>query len=134
MATGRISNAELVRQGYDAFNRGDLDAVLELFDPAIEMGMLEDSPMTSEFRGHKGFRAMIAENAEMFDAYRNEPEEVIEASDESIVVVVRSAARGRASGAEVEGRLAHLWTIRDGKVVRFEAFRSREDALRAAPR
>jgi ketosteroid isomerase-like protein len=132
VATEKISNAELVRRGYDAFNRGDLDAVLDLFDPEIEIGLLEDSPMAGDFRGHAGFRAMIAENAEMFTAYRNEPEEVIEATDEAIVVVIRSAARGRASGAEVEGRLAHLWTIRDGKVVRFQPFASREDALRAA--
>jgi uncharacterized protein len=136
MASGNRSNAasntELIRQGYEAFNRGDLDAVLDLFDPAIEIGVLDDGLMAGDFRGHDGFRAMLAENSEMFDAYRNEPEEIIEANDESIVVVIRSVARGRTSGAQVEGRLAHLWTLRDGKVIRFQPFRSREDALRAA--
>jgi ketosteroid isomerase-like protein len=75
---------------------------------------------------------MIAENGEMFDLYRNEPEDIIEAGDDKIVVVIRSAARGRLSGIEVQGRLAHLWTLRDGKAIRFEAFASREDALSAA--
>jgi ketosteroid isomerase-like protein len=132
VASEKTRNAELVQRGYDAFNRGDLDAVLEFFDPEIEIGVLEDSPIARDFRGHEGFRAMLAENAEMFTDYRNEPLEIIEASDESIVVVIRSAARGRLSGAEVEGRLAHLWTIRDDKVIRFQAFRTREDALLAA--
>jgi uncharacterized protein len=132
MASEKTRNVELVRQGYDAFNRGDVDAVLELFDPAIEIGLLADSAMAGDFRGHDGFRAMLAENNEMFAGYRNEPEEIVEASEESIVVVIRSAARGRVSGAEVEGRLAHLWTLRDGKVIRFQAYPTREAALDAA--
>jgi ketosteroid isomerase-like protein len=28
-------NEELVRKGYDAFNRGDMDTLRELFDPEI---------------------------------------------------------------------------------------------------
>jgi ketosteroid isomerase-like protein len=130
--SGETDNVELVRRGYEAFNRGDLDAVLELFDPAVELGVLEDSLISGEFHGHEGFRELLAENSEMFAAYRNEPEEIVEVSERSIVVVVRSLARGRISGAAVEGRLAHLWTIRDGRVIRFQAFSTREAALDAA--
>lgn len=122
----------LVRSGYEAFNRGDLDAVLELLDPAVELGMLEDGIISGTFRGHEGFRKLLTENNEMFTGYRNEPEEIIEVSERSIVVVVRSLARGRISGAEVEGRLAHLWTVRDNQVIRLQAFPTREAALDAA--
>jgi uncharacterized protein len=130
--TARTANAELVRRGYEAFNRGDIDAVLELFDPDVELGVLEDSPIAESFHGHDGFRKMIAENNDMFDQYRSRPEEILEPSEDKIVVVVRSAARGRLSGAEVEGRVVHVWTIRDRKVVRMQVFNSREEALRAA--
>ena len=75
---------------------------------------------------------MITENAEMFDSYRNEPEEIIEVAEDKVVVLVRSEARGRMSGVEVGGRLAHLWTLRDGKAIRCESFGSREAALSAA--
>jgi ketosteroid isomerase-like protein len=68
----------------------------------------------------------------MFDQYRNLPEEIVAVSEEKVVVVVRSEARGRLSGAEVGGRVAHLWTLRDGKVVRLQLFRSREAAIDAA--
>jgi ketosteroid isomerase-like protein len=68
----------------------------------------------------------------MFSYYSNRPEEIVEVSGEQIVVVVRSEARGRASGAEVAGQIAHLWTLRDRRAIRFEAFRSREAALAAA--
>jgi ketosteroid isomerase-like protein len=132
MTTAPSANAQLVQRGYGAFNRGDLDAVLELCAPDVEFVLLPDSPMVQSFHGHDGFRKMIAENGEMFDLYRNEPEDIIEPGDDKIVVVIRSAARGRLSGIEVQGRLAHLWTLRDGKAIRFEAFGSREDALSAA--
>ena len=125
-------NVQIVRRGYEAFNRGDVDAVLELFDPAVVLGVLEDSPIAEEFHGHEGFRKLLAENSEMFDEYRNRPEEIVEVAHDKIVVVVRAEARGRASGIELEGRIAHLLTIRGGKAVRFEAFRSREAAIDAA--
>jgi uncharacterized protein len=121
-----------VRRGYDAFNRGDIAAVLELFDPSVELGVLDDSPIGEVSHGHDGFRKLLAENNEMFDQYRNLPEEIVAVSEEKVVVVVRSEARGRLSGAEVGGRVAHLWTLRDGKVVRLQLFRSREAAIDAA--
>jgi ketosteroid isomerase-like protein len=124
-------NVELIRRGYAAFNSGDIDAVLELLDPAVVIGVLEDSPIAEEFHGHEGFRKLLAENSAMFSDYRNRPEEIVEVTDEKIVVVVRSEARGRVSGAAVGGRIAHLWTLRDGKAIRFEAFPSCEAALAA---
>jgi uncharacterized protein len=126
------ANAELVRRGYEAFNRGDLQGVLGLFHPELRSDVLADSLMAETYHGPEGFVKMVAENAEMFEAYRNHPEEVVELSEEHILVVVRSEARGRISGAEVEGRLVHLWTWRDGKAIRFEAFRTEEEARRAA--
>jgi uncharacterized protein len=132
MASDDSRNVALVRGGYEAFNRGDVEAVLAFFDPEIEFDVLEDSPIAQKFHGHEGFRALLALNSEMFSGYRNEPEEIVEVSEDEIVVVVRSGARGRISGIEVEGRLAHLWTIRDGRATRFKSFPTREAALRAA--
>jgi uncharacterized protein len=132
MTGPETGNAELVRRGYEAFNRGDLDAVLELMDPEVELRVLDDSPMAEAFHGHEGFRALVAENNDMFETYRNTPEEIVEPADDAIVVVVRSAARGRLSGAEVSGQIAHLWTIRDQKVTRLQVFATRDAALRAA--
>ncbi len=125
-------NAELVRRGYEAFNRGDLEGVLGLLHPELRSDVLAESPMAETYHGHEGFVRMVTENAEMFAAYRNHPEDVFELSEEHILVVVRSQARGRISGAEVEGRLVHLWTWRDGKAIRFEAFRTEDEARRAA--
>jgi uncharacterized protein len=132
MTTETGGNTELIRAGYAAFNRGDLEAVLDLFAPDIEFLPLPDSPIGTVYRGHEGFRGMIAENSEMFDSYRSEPEEIVEVDDDHVIVTVRSAARGRMSGVEVGGRLAHLWTIVDGKAARCESFDSAAAAMSAA--
>ena len=58
-------------------------------------------------------------------------EELIDAPGERVISVVTRRARGRASGAEVELPLAHVWTIRNEKVVRVVWFPSREEALEA---
>jgi ketosteroid isomerase-like protein len=44
---------------------------------------------------------------------------------------VHYRARGRGSGAEVEGRESALWTLRDGRVVRYEWFHEPTDAFQA---
>ena len=59
-------------------------------------------------------------------------EELIDVGD-SVVSVVNTRARGRASGVEVEWtHNAGVWTIREGKVVRVAWFAAREEALEAA--
>ena len=45
--------------------------------------------------------------------------EAFEPAGDNVAVVVRYRARGRESGVEVDGRESALWTLRDGKVVRY---------------
>ena len=49
-----------------------------------------------------------------------------------VVVAVRLSGRGRESGVELEMHVAHLWTVRDGKVVRGDVYRTADEALEAA--
>ena len=69
--------------------------------------------------------------SEAFEYFRMEPERFIETTDQ-VVVFVRSSARGRGSGIQVEVRPAHVWTMRGGKAVRVVAFPERERGLAAA--
>jgi uncharacterized protein len=63
-----------------------------------------------------------------FDGFRVEPERVVERGDE-LVAVVRQTATGRGSGVQVETRLAHVWTVANGRAVRWEAVPDVEAAL-----
>jgi len=125
-------NLEVVRRSYEAWSRGDFEAFFRSFDADIEWHLPEGGINADIYRGHREVRQFMESYLEAFDCFRMEPERFFEMGDR-IVVFVHSRARGKGSGVEVEVRPAHLWTMRDGKAVRFELFpeREREKALEA---
>jgi uncharacterized protein len=116
-----------LRRGYEALNRGDVSVVLELLDPDIEWHEPSPSPDAGSHRGRESFERFIRGWIESFDGFRVEPEQVVERGAR-LIAVVRQSGRGRASGVEVEARLAHVWTVEDGRAVRWEAVPAK-DAL-----
>jgi ketosteroid isomerase-like protein len=58
-------------------------------------------------------------------------DEVIGVGDR-VFVAARFRGRGRASGAEVQGRHFEVYTLRNGKVLRVDEYADREEALEAA--
>ena len=85
-------------------------------------------PEPQVYHGHDGVRRQQAAFQDAWESFRIEPERFEQVGD-SLVVVVRFWGRGKASGAEVEALLAHVWTLRDGKAIRFEVYVSPERAL-----
>jgi ketosteroid isomerase-like protein len=124
-------NVELIRRGYESFNRGDLDDVFALLDPEIEWVTADRVPFAGTYRGHDDVRGLLRDQQEVFGEITMEPYELFEKGDK-VVAFVRQRARGHASGAEIEIVVGHLWTVRDGRAVRFEGFPEREKALEAA--
>jgi ketosteroid isomerase-like protein len=61
----------------------------------------------------------------------NELEELLDAGDQ-VVALLTFRGEGRSSGAAVEARIANVWTLHEGKVVRMQYFGDREEALAAA--
>ena len=76
-------------------------------------------------------RKAVETQLEVFDEFRIQPEAFHEHGDR-VAVPVKQTARGGVSGVELEIRIGHLWTVRDGKAVRLEVFPAREDARKAA--
>jgi uncharacterized protein len=130
-------NVELVRRGYDALNSGDLESALALFDPDIEFLMAEEPgevsllDLSKTYRGVEGFIAFLSHMAEAWGEFRWVPERYFDAGDE-VVVFIRLTAEGKGSGVAVNQSMAHLCTMRSGKLVRHETFWRREAALEAA--
>jgi len=60
-----------------------------------------------------------------------EPERFFDVDDERVLVFVRVSATGHKSGAQVEIRAAHEFTIRNEVVVRFKVYGNRDQALEA---
>jgi ketosteroid isomerase-like protein len=124
-------NVELARRGYEAFKRGDVEAVLEFIDPQIEV---HDSPELPDRRVWHGYEGFVGNLSNMFDivqGFELEPDEFIDAG-EKLLVAVRVRGHGRSSGIAMEDHLLHVWTIRDRKGTRLEVYRDREQAREAA--
>ncbi|HEX6585102.1 MAG TPA: nuclear transport factor 2 family protein [Thermoleophilaceae bacterium] len=123
---------EVVRGIYDAFNRADTDAILELADPAISV---EDHAVIdgTSYEGREGVIQFLAFQAEAFAASSVELEEVLETGDE-IVAVVRLRGEGPLSRIPLEGSFTHVWQIDEGMVQRLRVYATKQEALEVAGR
>jgi ketosteroid isomerase-like protein len=123
-------NLDLVRSIYADWERGDFDST-EWAHPDIEYVNPPGAIEPGTRRGLVAFSRAVESVFEGWDAWQMEAER-LEGFGDQVAVVVRYRARGRASGVEVEGRESARWTVRDGKVVRYEWFHEPSDAFQAA--
>jgi ketosteroid isomerase-like protein len=123
-------NIERLRRGYEAFNDGGVDAIVERLAPEFQAHDRESSPDRETYHGGGGIRELFEATAEAFDELRLEPEEFIDAGDQT-VVVLNQHVRGRRSRLELLGRVAHVWTMREGRAIDLRIYRDREQALKA---
>jgi ketosteroid isomerase-like protein len=125
---------ELVRRGIDAYNRGDLRALVELLDEEIEVYTPPELPNAGTYRGREGFLEWARQWEEAWEEFRLEIERIDFASERHAVVTVRQFGRGVGSGVEVEMRIAQLWEALEDKVTRLHYWPDREMAFAAAER
>ena len=115
-------DVETVRRGYDAFNRKDIAAVLNLYDPQIEW--IEAGGGRSPagtFRGPQSVaNEVFAAVPQNFEEFRADPERFIDAG-EHVVVVGRFSGRAR-SGATLDAPFVHVHRLRNGKTVHFQNY------------
>jgi ketosteroid isomerase-like protein len=126
------TNAEIVRQVYERWGRGDFAAGTELYDPYILLVLRPEFPDAGAYCGPDEIRRYMREDflADLEDAVIA-GEEFLEAGD-SVVVRVNQQAIGPGSRAPVRMRYYQVWTFRGSSVIRIESIREREEALEAA--
>jgi ketosteroid isomerase-like protein len=127
-------NVEAFRRALEAYNRRDIDAFLEAFDPMVEIHPLTLAMFGGEgtvYRGHEGIRQFVRDVDEVLPRLQVEPLEIRDLG-ERIVANGRLHAWGRASGAEVESPVGWLIEFRAGSVIRMTDYLDPKDALEAA--
>jgi ketosteroid isomerase-like protein len=125
-------NIQIARQTFEAICARDVEGLLQLYDPEIEFQPLTGMQVElGGYQGHAGVRRYLAEAAEIWDEMLPHADDV-RASGEHVVIVGGCAVRGRGSGAVSDPPMAWVLTFRDGKVVRHRAYRTSDEALKAA--
>jgi ketosteroid isomerase-like protein len=125
-------NVEIVRRAFDAFTRGDIEAVLRLCDEDIVITQAQELPgVPPQQRGHEGVSKVFAYWPEQWDDYRIEMRGVIADPGDYVVVGTRERGRGKQSGVDVEAEFTFVFTVRDEKVTELRTFVGESQALEA---
>ena len=125
-------NVEIVRQVFEAFNSEDIDRIVAFTHPDFLAEVTaEISTEPDTYRGHEGIRRYFRSFQDPMYEIRFYAEQFWDAGD-SVVVALRLTAKGRQTDIPVEQRSAGVWTIRDGRVLRVQAYASTSEALQVA--
>ena len=124
---------EIVRQGWDAWIRGDRPGLFSNLDPEVvlDMSHWRDWP-EAEYHGKERVERFMNEWRDMWDDYDASAEEVIPAPDGRVVTLYWQSGTGRDSGLQMRFEGAMVATLRAGKVTRLAYYSDRAEALRAA--
>jgi ketosteroid isomerase-like protein len=132
-------NVEIVRRGYESFNRWAAQPaelfhqhpdVESLLHPDVEFHTYPNSPEAGVYRGRD---AVIEYNQRLFEQFasvRIEPQELLPAGDR-VVVISRQHAVPKAGQATMVVQVVEVWTIRDGLLAERRTFSTRDEALEA---
>ncbi len=124
---------DALRRSNQAFNDGDLDRALELWDPQAVYYEQPGTPLdTAEvLRGLDQIRASLTSYLTEFPDFHSEIEELVDAGDK-VVCVQRWTGTGRGSGLPVDLEEVILLTFEDGKIIEGRVHADRASALEAA--
>jgi uncharacterized protein len=113
------SNVDLLRSGYERFNRQDLQAVTELFDENIEWqepDWLYGPPATTLHGRDAVVREVFQTVPDYWDGFEIDPQELHDAGD-TVVAEGRFRALPKGGTQWIEIPFAHVWRFRNGKAV-----------------
>ena len=117
------ANVELVRRIYSLWSTNE--SARHLIDPDLEYV----NPPYAVESGTRRSRGALGKIREVYPDFRVEPERFVDAGENVVVIGI---ARGRsASGLEAQWRQGYVWTVRDGKAIRFAWFNDPKEALEA---
>jgi uncharacterized protein len=114
---------DIVRSIYRLWNESQ--SARDLIDPELEYV----NPSYAVEPGTLRSRGALGKIREVYPDFRVEPERFVDAGENIVVIGI---ARGTtASGAVAQWRQGYVWTIRNGKAVRFSWFNQPREALKA---
>jgi ketosteroid isomerase-like protein len=124
-------NEHAVRALAEAITDGDPDAAVALCDPEVEfMSVLAVSGHA--YFGHDGIREYFEDVSSAWEEWSVDVHRVAAAPDGRVAIEMTMHMRGKESGAPLAQHTGHIWTLRNGKLLRNLPFREPAAAFRAA--
>jgi uncharacterized protein len=123
-------NVDVVQHAWEAFGRGDIDAVLDAIAPNAETRLPESLPWGGTYLGPDGFRDFLTRLGEAFEQFKATPEKVLGADDNHVIVVAKTKGKARGGGV-LEGNTVWIYQLRDGKIADAESWGDSAQVLEA---
>ena len=116
-------NTELVQHAYQHFKDGDIQGLLGLLSEDVEWKLfeMEGVPFSGTRRGDERVGEFFSQVFDTEEPLHFEPRELV-AQGDKVVALGDYAWRVKSTGREYESDFVHVFTVRDGKVARFQEF------------
>jgi ketosteroid isomerase-like protein len=129
-------NVEIVRELLDAFARRDHEMAFDFYDPEIEWDATEIADaipdLAGVYRGYDGVRTYWRRWLSAWSDLTFVVEDIRDAGADVVALIRDQHQTGRLSGIDTEiPPYALVFTIRDGKVVRWKNYMDQAAALEA---
>jgi ketosteroid isomerase-like protein len=116
---------DLIERIYDAFGRRDYEEILGKFADDFEWFAADNSPLAdqSPYRGVGEIRTGVFDRiAAGFEELRVMPDEIFAGDGGRVVVLGYYYGRFRGGTEDFRTQVAHIWTVRDGRAVKFQQY------------
>jgi ketosteroid isomerase-like protein len=124
-------NVELARRAYAAINGRDLDALLAVMDPGVELkARFMEVEGDATFRGHPGVREWWDRLLAIFPDFQVEALEIRDLGDR-VITALRVRGHGLDSGVPIDQEVWQACRVRDGRVTWWRNYDSETEALEA---
>ena len=126
---GRV---ELIRAGFDAWERGDVEEALGHYHPEVETFAPPEIGNSGTFHGIDGFMQWTQAWFEAWESFDQELISVEPIGETHVLQKVMQTGRGKGSGIEVKREATYVYDIRGEKLAFIALFFTHEDALALA--
>jgi ketosteroid isomerase-like protein len=113
-------DVEKIEELYRAQQKRDIRSILMLMSEEVEIMQSSELPWGGHYTGHDGVKNFLTKLTEHIDS-QVQVERMIDAGDK-VAVVGRTAGKARKTNLEFDVPIVHIWTMREGQVVRFEPY------------
>lgn len=111
---------DAIDKAYRALATGDVPTVLGLLDDKVEWTQANGSPYAGTYHGPQAvLEGVFAKLGDEWDGFKIEPSQFVAEGDEVVSLGTYSGTY-KATGKSFSARFAHAFTVKDGKIVRFE--------------
>lgn len=114
-------NRALIRTAYEAFARGDVPLILGMLDPEVEWIDAEGFPTAGTYVGPDAVEGMFVRVGSDWARFAAIPGAYV-ADGDQVVVIGDYSVTHRATGRSATVPFAHVWRLREGRILRFRQF------------